>query len=422
MKRIAVVGSGISGLTCAYLLSQKHDVTVFEKNGVIGGHTATVDVDVAGEKQAIDTGFIVFNDRTYPNFIKLIQQLGVKKQKTEMSFSVANLTSGLEYNGHNLNTLFAQRKNIFSFKFWGLIFDILRFNYRCIDVYENELYEDGLTLGQFLKHHRFKDFFANHYILPMAAAIWSSSIKEIENFPFKLFVRFFYHHGLLKVTNRPQWYVIPNGSRSYLAPLTENIKERIFVNQNITSITRDNDKIQIRLASETGCIEQEFDEVVLACHSDQALELLSEPTVAEQSVLGAMPYSENNVILHTDDTILPNAQSAWASWNYRLDENRDRPAAVSYCMNILQGLTSDHIYCVTLNQKQSISPNKILREFTYHHPKFQLSSIDAQQRRLDICGQNHTHFAGAYWYNGFHEDGVRSAIDVAQRFDCYLNS
>ncbi|MBM7074356.1 FAD-dependent oxidoreductase [Shewanella sp. 202IG2-18] len=421
MKHIAIIGSGISGLTCAYLLSQKHKVTVFEKNSVIGGHTATVDVEVAGEKQAIDTGFIVFNDKTYPNFIQLLEQLNVQKQKTEMSFSVANLTSNLEYNGHNLDTLFAQRKNIFSLKFWGLIFDILHFNYRCVDTYENELYEDGLTLGQFLKQNRFKDFFSNHYILPMAAAIWSSSIKEIEDFPFKFFVQFFYHHGLLRISNRPQWYVIANGSRSYLAPLTQRFKEQIYVNQNITSIKRNNGKVQLVLTDETGNREQEFDEVVLACHSDQALELLATPTVAEQSVLGSIPYSKNSVILHTDESILPKAHSAWASWNYRLDENTERPAAVSYCMNILQQLTSRHTFCVTLNQKLAISSDKVLREFTYHHPKFQLQSIDAQKRRSEICGQNHTHFAGAYWYSGFHEDGVKSAIDVASRFDCYLN-
>ena len=417
MKKIAVIGSGISGLTSAYLLSKKHDVTVFEKNETIGGHTATVDIDIEGESQAIDTGFIVFNDRTYPNFIALLNQLGVEKQKTEMSFSVMNLSSGLEYNGHNLNTLFAQRKNITNFKFWGLIFDILRFNYRCIDAFENELFEHDLTLGQFLKQNRFSEYFAQHYILPMVAAIWSSSIKEVKDFPFRFFVQFFYHHGLLKVSNRPQWYVVPNGSRSYLAPLTEPFKDKIFVNQNIRFITRQNDKVQLVFADDS---IQEFDEVVLACHSDQALALLQDATADEQSILGDIPYSANSVILHTDESILPKSKLAWASWNYRLDDNLKRPAAVSYCMNILQGLTSKHTFCVMLNQKQAIDSSKILREFIYHHPKFDNKSISAQQLRSQICGKQHTHFAGAYWYNGFHEDGVNSALDVAERFDCYL--
>ena len=417
MKNIAVIGSGISGLTCAYLLSQKHHVTVFEKHSTIGGHTATVDIDVDGESQAIDTGFIVFNDRTYPNFIALLERLGVDKQKTEMSFSVMNLDSGLEYNGHNLNTLFAQRKNLFSVKFWGLIFDILRFNYRCIDVLENELYESDLTLGQFLKQNRFSEHFSQHYILPMVAAIWSSSLKEVKDFPFLFFVQFFYHHGLLKVSNRPQWYVVPNGSRSYLAPLTEPFKERLFVNQNIRFITRHHDKVQLVFDDDS---IQTFDEVVLACHSDQALALLHDATADEQAILGDIPYSENSVILHTDESVLPKSKLAWASWNYRLDDNLRRPAAVSYCMNILQGLTSKHTFCVTLNQKQAIDSSKILKEFIYHHPKFDNNSLAAQQKRLQICGQQHTHFAGAYWYNGFHEDGVNSALDVAERFDCYL--
>ncbi len=417
MKKIAVIGSGISGLTSAYLLSQKHQVTVFEKNAAIGGHTATVDIEYDGESQAVDTGFIVFNDKTYPNFLKLLKQLGVEKQKTQMSFSVMNPDTGLEYNGHNLNSLFAQRKNIFSPKFWGLIFDILRFNYRCIDAYENELYEPGLTLGRFLKQNRFSEHFSRHYILPMAAAIWSGSIKEVEDFPFKFFVRFFYHHGLLKVSNRPQWYVIPKGSRSYLAPLTRPFKERILVNQNIRFITRKDDKVQLVLADDS---VQEFDEVVLACHSDQALALLHDATPDERSVLGDMPYGENRVILHTDESVLPESKLARASWNYRLDGNLKRPAAVSYCMNILQGLTSKHTFCVTLNQKQTIDDRNILREFIYHHPKFNDKSLAAQQKRSQICGKQHTHFAGAYWYSGFHEDGVNSALDVAKRFDCYL--
>ena len=417
MKRIAIIGSGVSGLTAAYLLSKKHHVTVFEKNDRIGGHTATVDIEKDGEKLAIDTGFIVFNDKTYPNFLALLSEIGISKQATEMSFSVHNCQTGLEYNGHNLNTLFAQRRNIFRPKFWRLVKEILRFNKLCKTIFAQQSYQDGYTLGKFLTENEFSDFFAEHYILPMGAAIWSSSLSQMEDFDLKFFIQFFHHHGLLNVADRPQWYIIPKGSRSYLAPLCEPFKDNIKLSANITGITRHNEQVDLHfgdLPSET------FDEVVIACHSDEAMALISDPSENEKSVLSAMPYSENNVVLHTDETLLPHREKAWASWNYQLSADRHKAASVTYNMNILQGLSSDNTFCVTLNQKDDIDPKKILQEFTYHHPIFSAQSIKAQQQRHLICGQRHTHFAGAYWYSGFHEDGVRSAVDVARRFDCHL--
>lgn len=419
MKNIAVIGSGIAGLTAAYLLSKKHKVTVFEKNDYIGGHTATVDVTVEGKEYAIDTGFIVFNDRTYPNFLALLNEIGVSKQKTEMSFSVRNCQSGLEYNGHNLNTLFAQRSNIFNPKFWGLIKEIVRFNNTCKTIYQSHQYQDKLTLGEFLKINQFSDYFADHYILPMGAAIWSTSLEQMQAFEFKFFVQFFYHHGLLDIKGRPQWYVIPGGSRNYIEPLTRTFKDNIKLNSDITSIYRSNELIQITFSDGS---QEEFDEVVLACHSDQAIKLLSDVTLLEKEVLGALTYSKNSVVLHTDTTLLPENKRAWASWNYQLQEQRDKPASVTYNMNILQGLNSSTTFCVTLNQSLDINPNKILREFEYYHPVFGNETTQAQAKRALICGKNHTHFAGAYWHNGFHEDGVKSAIAVAERFDCYLLS
>jgi predicted NAD/FAD-binding protein len=417
MKHIAIIGSGISGLTTAYLLSKKHKVTVFEKNDRVGGHTATVDIEKDGRSYSIDTGFIVFNDKTYPNYLALLSEIGIGRQATEMSFSVHNCQTGLEYNGHNLDTLFAQRSNIFKPKFWLLVKEILRFNKQCKSIYEENNYTDGMTLGKFLSDNNFSDFFAEHYILPMGAAIWSSSLKQMEDFEFRFFVQFFHNHGLLNIADRPQWYVIPKGSRSYLAPLCKPFKNNIKLNADISGITRNDDRVNIHFNDRPS---EQFDEVVIACHSDEALSLLNDASEDEISVLSAMPYSENSVILHTDKTLLPNREKAWASWNYQLSKDRSKAASVTYNMNILQGLKSEHTFCVTLNQKEDIDPKTILGEFTYHHPIFSADSIKAQKRRSLICGINNTHFAGAYWHSGFHEDGVRSAVDVANRFECFI--
>ncbi|WP_440873906.1 NAD(P)/FAD-dependent oxidoreductase [Thalassotalea sp. PLHSN55] len=417
MKNIAVIGTGISGLTAAYLLAKKHNVTVFEKSDRIGGHTATVDVQLKGQDYAIDTGFIVFNNRTYPNYLALLAELGIGKQETQMSFSVHNCQTGLEYNGHSLSSLFAQKRNIFRWQFWRLIADILRFNKLCKQAFSRNNFSDNFTLADFLAKHKFNQFFAQHYILPMGAAIWSCSLDEMAGFQFQFFVRFFHHHGLLNIKDRPQWYVIPNGSRSYLAPLTQSFAEHIQTNANIVFITRENDKVQLHFDNSA---MQEFDEVVIACHSDQALALLKDASDDEKRVLSAMPYSANSVVLHTDTALLPKRKKAWASWNYQLSADRTKPASVTYNMNILQGMKSDDTFCVTLNQADDIETDKILARFTYHHPMFSVNSMKAQQQRKTICGHRQTHFAGAYWYSGFHEDGVRSAVDVAARFNCYL--
>jgi predicted NAD/FAD-binding protein len=416
MKKIAIIGSGVSGLTCAYLLAKKYEVTVFEKNNYIGGHTATVDIDYNGEQHAIDTGFIVCNNKTYPNFLKLLSQIGVNHQDAEMSFSVHNVQSKMEYNGNGLNSLFAQRSNILKPKFWLLIKEILRFNKLCKALYQQDI-DVNLSLGDFLTDEKFSEYFCQHYILPMGAAIWSTSLEEMKDFELKFFVRFFYNHGLLNITDRPQWHVIKGGSREYIKPLIKDFADNILLNSSITSITRHESHVIVAL--ENGD-QHEFDEIVLACHSDQALALLGDESQQEQAILGSIPYSKNDVVLHADESVLPKRKLAWASWNYRLDFNNPKPAAVTYNMNILQGLKSDTTFCVTLNQTEQINPDKIIRKFVYHHPVFNKESMQAQQRRDEICGKNRTHFCGAYWYNGFHEDGVRSAVDVAKRFGCEL--
>ena len=406
--RIAIVGSGISGLVCGHLLARNHDVTVFEAADWVGGHTHTVDVEVEGKAYAVDTGFIVFNDWTYPNFIKLLDQLGVGSRPTEMSFSVNEPATGLEYNGNNLNSLFAQRRNLISPAFLGMVRDILRFNSQAAaDLDKGEIAAD-ITLGQYLRSKGYGQRFTDHYIIPMGAAIWSMSLADMLAFPLQFFVRFFRNHGLLSVSDRPQWRVIEGGSRSYVAPLTRTFADAIRLNCPVSEVRRDADGVTV--VSAHG--EERFDRIIFACHSDQALKLLAQPTEQEQSILGAIGYADNDVVLHTDTRLLPKRKLAWASWNYRLGQDAAQPAAVTYNMNILQGIESDTTFCVSLNQTAAIDPAKILRRFTYAHPQFSLAAAAAQARWSELAGANHTYYCGAYWANGFHEDGVVSALRV----------
>lgn len=411
-KKIAIVGTGISGLTCGYYLHKEHDVTLFEANDYIGGHTATVDVSLNGKEYAIDTGFIVYNDRTYPNFIKMMKEIGVEGLPTQMSFSVRNDGNGLEYNGHTVSTLFAQKRNWANPKFYRFISEILRFN-KLAKSFANEKSTDSQTLGEFLDEHDFSPFFTDNYILPMGAAIWSSTLADMRAFPLMFFLRFFLNHGLLDITNRPQWYVIKGGSRSYIGPLTKGFADNIRLNSPVEKVIRTDNGVGIEVHGETHW----FDDVIFACHSDQAMRMLDDISSTEQEILGDMAYQANEVVLHTDIGLLPKRKAAWAAWNYLLDgsqEEQERLPSLTYNMNILQHIQSEHTFCVTLNSTKKINPNKILRSFTYHHPVFTTESIAAQQRKDEVQGKQSTWFCGAYWYNGFHEDGVRSALDVVQ--------
>lgn len=403
MKKIAVVGSGIAGLTSAYYLSRQHEVTVFEVNDYIGGHTHTVDVEWQGEKSAIDTGFIVFNDRTYPHFIRLLDELGVDRQKTEMSFSVRNDSLGLEYNGHHLSSLFAQRKNLLSVRFWGMLKDILKFNR---DVRLNA--DPDLTIGDYLDQQSFGPLFQDNYLLPMIAAIWSMGLDESRDFPLQFFVRFFENHGLLNVVDRPQWYSITGGSRSYIPPITRPFSDRILLNTPVRSIASTDDGVRIVTDVET----RHFDEVVLACHADQALSMLEQPSAAQHKVLSRIGFTDNLVTLHTDVSGMPDNPRAWASWNYRISPDRTSVATVTYNMNILQRLERKATYLVTLNEP--IREDRIIRQFNYSHPAYTRETLTAQASWGEISGRDHIHFCGAYWFNGFHEDGVRGALRVCQ--------
>lgn len=410
--KIAIIGSGISGLTAAYLLNRQHDISVFEASNWVGGHTHTVDVQVDGRHFAIDTGFIVFNDWTYPNFIELLNQLGVTYQPTEMSFSVCDPVSGVEYNGNTLNSLFAQRRNLLSPPFWGMLRDILRFNREAVDDLQQQRIASDLSLGTYLQQRGYGERFIQHYIVPMGAAIWSMSLADMLNFPLQFFLRFFKNHGLLSVTDRPQWQVIKGGSSSYVTPLSASFAERIRLQCPVQRVERD--ATGVTLYSAAG--SERFDKVVFACHSDQALQLLAEPSTTEQQILGALPYADNDVVLHTDTRLLPKRHLAWASWNYRLGGPTSQPAALTYNMNILQGLQSDTTFCVSLNQTAAIDPSKILARYTYAHPQYSLAGVAAQARWEELLGANHSYFCGAYWANGFHEDGVVSGLRVARAF------
>lgn len=407
---IAIIGAGISGLTAAYYLREKHNVTVFESAPRIGGHTATVDIEHQGRDYAIDTGFIVYNDWTYPRFIELIDALGVDTQPTEMSFSVRCDSSGLEYGGNNLNTLFAQRRNLLRPNFHKMLHDILRFNREAVRDLESGSIAADTTLGEYLTENRYGDAFTYQYLLPMGCAIWSASTESMIEFPLLFFTRFFSNHGLLSVNDRPQWRVISGGSKSYLEPLTRDFRDSIQLNARISSVRRRQDAVELVLAN--GRILS-FDQVIFGCHSDQALQLLSDATQAERDALTAIPYQSNEVVLHTDDALLPQRRLAWSSWNYWLRERYQQRAVLTYDMNILQGIESDTTFCVSLNATEAIDPDKIIETFNYSHPVFSLDSVAAAAKIDNFNGLNRSWFAGAYLGNGFHEDGVVSGRRVA---------
>jgi predicted NAD/FAD-binding protein len=410
--KVAVIGSGISGNVAAYELSKKHEVTMFEANDYVGGHTNTHDIYVNNDEYAIDTGFIVFNYRTYPEFTRLLNELDVAVQPTNMSFSVKNERSGLEYNGNTLNSLFAQRSNIFRPSFLRMVKDILRFNKEAVLSLEHE--DAELPLGEYLDKYKYSREFRDHYIIPMGAAIWSTEPGLMQQFPARFFIRFFHNHGLLTVNDRPVWHVIKGGSSQYLEPLTRSFRNNIRVSTPVRAIQRTTTHVDI-VTDRYGT--ERFDAVFIATHSDQALKLLSDPTKAESEVLGAIPYQKNEAVLHTDESLLPRRKLAWAAWNYHILGESTGRVALTYNMNILQGIESDITFNVTLNNTDAVNPSKILKTVEYDHPLFSPESVSAQERHEEVNGTYRTWYCGAYWRNGFHEDGVVSAIDAVKHFN-----
>ena len=409
--KIGIVGSGISGLSCAYFLDKSHEVTVFESEEKIGGHTATFDVQLDDKTYQVDTGFIVFNDRNYPNFVKLIEDLGIAKKNTSMGFSLSDSETGIEYAGKNLDTIFAQRQNIFSWSFLTMLRDIIRFNKQATDDLKKNNIDPSENLGCYLTRNSYSKIFVDKYLVAMGSAIWSADWDNVLEFPAIFFVSFFHNHGLLSIRNRPQWHVIEGGSREYLAPLTSKFRDNILTNCRVTSISRQ-EKYKVRVQVESGQTYF-FDQVVIATHSDQALKILEDPLEEEKQILGAIPYQVNEVILHTDTQLLPKNPKAWSSWNYRLKSNNYR-ATVTYNMNILQGISAPETFCITLNDSNSINASKILGKFEYQHPVFSFKACSAQKKWASINGVSNTWFCGAYWGNGFHEDGVNSALKIAK--------
>ncbi len=407
--RIAIIGTGISGLVCGYYLFRKgYDVALYEASGYIGGHTNTADIEFNGEKNRIDTGFIVFNDRTYPHFISLLDEIGVAYQPSEMSFSVRNDQLNLEYNGNNINSLFAQRANLLRPRFWKMLSDIIRFNR---DVRKSGQHDTSLTIGQYLQKSNYSDLFRENYLLPMISAIWSMGLEHCLEFPLAFFVRFFENHGLLDITNRPQWYTIKGGSSSYIDPLISSFRDSIRVNTPVTAIRRGSDGVTVRTADSEHC----YDQVILACHADEALAILEKPAAVEQQVLEKFQFSENRVILHTDRSHLPKRQTAWASWNYRVVDSAREQTALTYNMNILQRLKSSTTFLVTLNQ--DIEEKYVIEKYSYNHPIYTTEMIAAQGQWPAISGIDRIHYCGAYWFNGFHEDGVRSGLRVCDMLE-----
>jgi len=409
--KIAIIGSGIAGNTIAYHLNKQHDVTVFEAESHIGGHTHTHHIKHEGNEYNVDTGFIVFNDRTYPNFIALLDELKVDWQPSEMSFSVQCEETGLEYNGTNLNSLFAQRRNLFKPSFHKMIRDILRFNKTSL-----ELLADGneIKLGDYLQQGNYSQQFIDHYIIPMGSAIWSTEARQMLDFPARFFVRFFHHHGMLTVNNRPEWRTITNGSASYVSALTESFKDKIRLNTPVVSVRRLAASVRVKpLHGE----EEKFDYVFFACHSDQALKLLSDKKANEIEILSAIPYQENTIFLHHDISMMPKRKLAWAAWNYHVTNPHAEQVTVTYNMNVLQNLQSKEPLLVTLNHTNLINPAKVIKRLKYMHPIYTLAGAAAQARHAEISGKNRTGFAGAYWRNGFHEDGVVSALEAIKHFE-----
>ena len=410
--KIAIIGTGISGLTAAYKLNPHHELTVFEAADRIGGHTATIDVVLDDYACKVDTGFIVYNDWTYPNFIALMDELGIQWRESDMSFGVACETTGLQYAGVTgkvamYNSLFAQRRNLFSASYIRMLLDILAFNKQAINDVATDSVPD-MTLQQYVRHHGLGQMFTDYYLVPMCSAIWSTPFQQMYEFPMRFMLPFMYKHGLINVHNRPRWRTLKEGSQAYLKPMSAAFADRIRLSSEVTAIHRGAQSVSVQ--SKAGI--EHFDQVILACHSDQALALLKDASAAEQTILSAIRYQPNDVVLHTDMSVMPSNRRAWASWNYHLTADRSGLPRLSYDMNRLMGITGPHRFFVSLNHTDKIDPAKIIGRYNYAHPIFTRAGADAQTRWAEINGVNKTWFCGAWWGKGFHEDGVVSALRV----------
>jgi predicted NAD/FAD-binding protein len=410
--KIAIIGTGIAGNVLAHRLHPQHEITVFEANAYVGGHSNTVEMETADGPVHLDTGFMVFNDRTYPNFQGLMDQLNIAYRPSEMSFSVQCQQSGLEYNGSSLNGLFAQRSNLLRPAFYRMIRDILRFNREAMKFLDQDGSDE--SLADFLARGRYGSLFVQQYLIPMGAAIWSAEPDMMERMPARFFIRFFHNHGLLSLENRPQWKVIEGGSQAYVTRLVAAHRHRIRLSSPVETVIRQPEQVLIKTA---GTEAEAFDRVFIACHSDQALGMLDVPTELERQVLGAIPYQSNEVILHGDASMMPGRRAAWASWNYHIPAGTHGRASLTYHLNRLHSLPGKQQFFVTLNSGHRIRPETIIQKYDYSHPVFTRDSVEAQARQDELNGLNRTYYCGAYWRNGFHEDGVVSALAALESFE-----
>jgi predicted NAD/FAD-binding protein len=413
--RIAIVGAGISGMVTAHLLHRHHEIVVFEASERAGGHSNTIRVDTPEQTHHVDTGFMVFNDRNYPHFQRLLTQLGVESQPSDMSFSVSDERGDFEYNSASPNGLFAKRSHLATPWFHQMITDLVRFNSAARELLVGA--GEDLSFGEWLARRRFSEAFVQRLIVPQVSAVWSTSPQQMWSFPARFLAEFFDNHGMLSLRGRPRWQTVTGGSQSYVRALTGAWSDRLRLGTPVQSIRRHDDGVQVK---PYGGESERFDEVVIATHSDQALALLADANGLEREILGSLPYQPSEAVLHTDAHLLPRRRRAWASWNYHLLEHPlDRPT-VTYHMNRLQSLRADRELCVTLNQTESIDPAKVIRVIPYAHPLYTAAGVRAQARRAEISGANRTHYCGAYWGWGFHEDGVRSALAVGEHFGVSL--
>lgn len=417
-RSIAVVGGGVAGIVAAYLLQRRFEVCLYEKNDYIGGHTHTVTIkDGPDAGTHVDTGFIVFNARTYPNFIRFLGQLGVGRHASSMSFSYYDARTGFSYASTNADTFLAQRTNIFKPSFWMMALAILRFN-RITPRHLEQGLLGGLTLGEFLAAHRFNRHFVEQYLMPICASVWSAPDIRMMEFPMETFARFFLNHGLLSIVDQPQWYTVEGGSSSYVKAFLNGFRGRAIPGTPVQSVQRSGGKVTVRTAHES----RDYDAVVLACHADEAFRVLADPTDEEKRLLSVWEYSRNRTVLHTDTSFMPPLPKVWASWNYQRGEGLQEgsPVMLTYYMNRLQGLNTRRFYCVTLNPKKKVMPGAEIQEMLYTHPVYTPGSLATQSGITGINGIQNTYFCGSYLGYGFHEDAVKSAVAVGRLFGIEL--
>jgi uncharacterized protein len=412
-QRIAIIGSGISGLTAAYFLNHQHEVVLYEANSYLGGHTNTVDINVDGKTLAVDTGFLVFNDLTYPNLIAFFKELNVESYESDMSFGVSVNSGALEWAGTNLDTVFAQRKNLLSLSFLMMLRDILRFNrsaHRYLHLAENA----NWTLGDLLKNESYGEAFSNNYLVPMAAAIWSSSPQDILRFPAQTFLRFCLNHALLQVNNRPKWRTVQGGAREYVKKIAATLND-VRLNSSVLSVSRSASSVIVHTKNSI----EHFDQVIFATHAPDTITMLSDITAEETQILASARYQANFAYLHTDESLLPKNKKVWSAWNYLSGKsvNEKKPVCVSYLLNQLQNLDTKKAVIVTLNPTNEPAAEHILAKFSYDHPIFDQAAIDSQKNIASIQGIKNTWFAGAWTGYGFHEDGLKSALRVLKQFN-----